>query len=168
MYTLHAPWHWHVHRVARLDIAHVCKQLQTEVLLSLCFAICGGQALEMLTSLCMFEEAKQLAEQAAAGQLLKGGAGRGAAAVAELMGRQAAWSEETANYEAAAEMYIKVNIRGRRELVHSLNAKIRAAVHGPMQLQVVTVAACGGVGQCAEARAEALKLIVCFHVGWQV
>lgn len=67
------------------------------------------QALEMFTSLCMFEEAKQLAEQAAGGQLFKGGqAGRGAAAVAELMGKQALWSEETANYEAAVEMYIKV------------------------------------------------------------
>lgn len=58
----------------------------------------------------MFEEAKQLAEQAAAGKLLHGAATRGAAAVAELMGRQAAWSEETANYEAAAEMYIKVRL----------------------------------------------------------
>lgn len=58
--------------------------------------------------MCMFEEAKQLAEQVAAGQLLKSAVGRGAAAVAELMGRQAAWSEESANYEAAAEMYIKV------------------------------------------------------------
>lgn len=67
-----------------------------------------AQALQMFTGLCMFEEAKQLAEQAAAGQLLRGAASRGAAAVAELMGRQAAWSEETANYEAAAEMYIKV------------------------------------------------------------
>jgi hypothetical protein len=66
------------------------------------------QALQMFTGLCMFEEAKQLAEQAASGQLLRGAASRGAAAVAELMGRQAAWSEETANYEAAAEMYIKV------------------------------------------------------------
>lgn len=64
----------------------------------------------MLTSMCMFEEAKQLAEQVAAGQLLKSAVGRGAAAVAELMGRQAAWSEETANYEAAAEMYIKVRL----------------------------------------------------------
>lgn len=69
---------------------------------------CNQQALEMFTSMCMFEEAKQLAEQVAAGQLLKSAVGRGAAAVAELMGRQAAWSEETANYEAAAEMYIKV------------------------------------------------------------
>jgi hypothetical protein len=58
----------------------------------------------------MFEEARQLAEQAAAGQLLKGAVGRGSAAVAELMNRQAAWSEETANYEAAAEMYIKVSV----------------------------------------------------------
>lgn len=67
-----------------------------------------GQALDMFTSLGMFEEAKQLAEQAAAGQLLKGAVSRGAAAVAELMNKQAAWSEESANYEAAAEMYIKV------------------------------------------------------------
>lgn len=77
---------------------------------------CNLQALEMFTGLCMFEEAEQLAEQAAAGQLLKGAVGRGAAAVAELMNRQAAWSEETANYEAAAEMYIKVRACSRRGL----------------------------------------------------
>jgi hypothetical protein len=74
------------------------------------FVFCNCQALEIFTSMCMFEEAKQLAEQVAAGQLLKSAVGRGAAAVAELMGRQAAWSEETANYEAAAEMYIKVRL----------------------------------------------------------
>jgi len=116
IYTLHGHWHSHVHRVARLGNAPACKQLQTDVMLSLCCATCCWQALEMFTSLCMFEEAKQLAEQAAAGQLLKGGSGRGAAAVAELMGRQAAWSEETANYEAAAEMYIKVNLKEPRNL----------------------------------------------------
>jgi hypothetical protein len=64
------------------------------------------QALEMFTSMRMFEEAKQWAEQAASQGASRGG--RGAAAVAELMSRQAEWSEETANYEAAAEMYIKV------------------------------------------------------------
>ena len=65
----------------------------------------------MFTSMRMFEEAKQWAERAAS-QLgaARGGRGAagGAAAVAELMSRQAEWSEETANYEAAAEMYIKV------------------------------------------------------------
>jgi hypothetical protein len=63
----------------------------------------------------MFDEAKQWAEEAArSGGAVKGsgaaGAAGGAAAVAELIGRQAEWSEETANYEAAVEMYIKVGI----------------------------------------------------------
>lgn len=66
----------------------------------------------MFTSMRMFDEAKHWAEQAARnGQLSKGAAGVGAgsaAAVAELIKRQAEWSEETANYEAAVEMYIKV------------------------------------------------------------
>lgn len=66
----------------------------------------------MFTSMRMFDEAKHWAEEAArSGQMPKGAAGvggGGAAAVAELIGRQAEWSEETANYEAAAEMYIKV------------------------------------------------------------
>lgn len=69
------------------------------------------QALEMFTSMRMFDEAKQWAEIAArSGQLIKGAAGAasGGTDVAELMNRQAEWSEETANYEAAAEMYIKV------------------------------------------------------------
>ena len=68
------------------------------------------QALEMFTSLRMFDEAKHWAEEAARGG--KGGpAGdaAGAARVADLIGRQAQWSEETANYEAAVEMYIKVS-----------------------------------------------------------
>lgn len=61
----------------------------------------------------MFDEAKQWAEEAArSGAMLKGpaaaGGAGGTAAVAELMSRQAEWSEETANYEAAVEMYIKV------------------------------------------------------------
>ncbi|WIA11467.1 hypothetical protein OEZ85_011583 [Tetradesmus obliquus] len=70
------------------------------------------KALEMFTSMRMFDEAKQWAEEAArSGGVGKGSAGPGgaggAAAVAELIGRQAEWSEETANYEAAVEMYIK-------------------------------------------------------------
>lgn len=74
----------------------------------------------MLTSMRMFEEARQVAEEAArSGAGLPGlpgggsgvGGGGAAAAVAELMGQQAAWSEQTANYEAAAEMYIKVRRR---------------------------------------------------------
>lgn len=73
----------------------------------------------MFTSLRMFDEAKAWAEEAA--RLGKAGAGSGAGGeggsaagglgagrVADLMGRQAAWNEETANYEAAVEMYIKV------------------------------------------------------------
>jgi hypothetical protein len=73
------------------------------------------QAMELLSSMCMFEEAKRLAEQAASqGPRVPGGravlSGGGAAAVAaELIGRQAEWSEQTANYEAAAEMYIKAS-----------------------------------------------------------
>lgn len=75
------------------------------------------QALEMFTSMRMFDEAKQWAEKAArSGGVGKGSAGPGgaggAAAVAELIGRQAEWSEETANYEAAVEMYIKVGGHG--------------------------------------------------------
>ena len=66
----------------------------------------------MFTSMRMFDEAKHWAEEAArSGQGVKGAGGAaagGAAAVAELIGRQAEWSEETANYEAAVEMYIKV------------------------------------------------------------
>lgn len=65
----------------------------------------------MFTSMRMFDEAKHWAEEAARSGQMKGTAGvgaGGAAAVAELIGRQAEWSEETANYEAAAEMYIKV------------------------------------------------------------
>jgi hypothetical protein len=75
------------------------------------------QALEMFTSMRMFDEAKQWAEEAARtggvgkGSAAAGGAG-GAAAVAELIGRQAEWSEETENYEAAVEMYIKVGGHG--------------------------------------------------------
>jgi hypothetical protein len=74
------------------------------------------QALEMFTSMRMFDEAKQWAEEAArSGGAVKGsgaaGAAGGAAAVAELIGRQAEWSEETANYEVAVEMYIKVGMR---------------------------------------------------------
>ncbi len=60
-----------------------------------------AQVMEMWTDLRQFDEAKRWAEEFARQ--------RGdSAGVQELMGRQAAWSEETANYEAAAEMYIKV------------------------------------------------------------
>lgn len=67
----------------------------------------------MFTGMRMFDEAKQWAEEAArSGQLLSAGAASGpaggAAAVAELIGQQAQWSEETANHEVAVEMYIKV------------------------------------------------------------
>lgn len=85
----------------------------------------------MYTGLCMFEEAKQLAEQAASGQLLKGAGARGAAAVAELMGRQAAWSEETANYEAAAEMYIKVCSAAVQSRAHP----VLSALHVCLQVE---------------------------------
>ncbi|KAF8070897.1 5-methyltetrahydropteroyltriglutamate--homocysteine methyltransferase [Scenedesmus sp. PABB004] len=61
------------------------------------------KAVEMFTSMRMYDEAKHWAEVAASG----GPGGAGGAVVAELVGRQAEWSEETANYEAAAEMYIK-------------------------------------------------------------
>ncbi|KAF6264914.1 hypothetical protein COO60DRAFT_1621541 [Scenedesmus sp. NREL 46B-D3] len=76
------------------------------------------KALEMFTSMRMFDEAKQWAEEAARsggaakGNVAAGGAGS-ATAVAELLGRQAEWSEETANYEAAVEMYIKAKKHDR-------------------------------------------------------
>jgi hypothetical protein len=41
-----------------------------------------------------------------------GSQGAAGAAVSDLIGRQAEWSEESANYEAAAEMYIKVGAMG--------------------------------------------------------
>jgi hypothetical protein len=70
------------------------------------------QALEMFTSLRMFDEAKQWAEEAArVGKGGPAGDAAGAARVADLIGRQAQWSEETANYEAAVEMYIKVSLQ---------------------------------------------------------
>jgi hypothetical protein len=74
----------------------------------------------MFTSMRMFDEAKQWAEEAARSGVGKGSAAAGAggaAAVAELIGWQAEWSEETANYEAAVEMYIKV---GRHVHCHVL------------------------------------------------
>lgn len=68
----------------------------------------------MFTSMRMFEEAKACAEQASSSRgaalMTSTAAGRGGAGqqVEDLMSRQAEWSEETANYEAAAEMYIRV------------------------------------------------------------
>lgn len=61
----------------------------------------------MFTSLRQFDEAKKWAEEYA--RLVGKPGVDGVASVADLMGRQAEWSEETANYDAAAEMYIKVS-----------------------------------------------------------
>ena len=122
------------------------------------------QALEMFTSLCMFEEAKQLAEQAAAGQLLRGTAGRGAAAVAELMGRQAAWSEETANYEAAAEMYIKVCCNKALHLLGLLTIFQEPCFHGRSTGVLVTAEK---VGWDEPASPLHPQTYVC-SAGWQV
>ncbi len=64
----------------------------------------GGQmqrAMEMFADLRQYDEAKRWAEEFA-----KSGGDTGR--VAELINRQAEWSEEVNNYEAAADMYIKV------------------------------------------------------------
>lgn len=61
---------------------------------------CVEKAMEMFTDLKMFAEATRWMEEYAR---TKGDM----AAVQELINRQAEWSEDTKNYEAAAEMYIK-------------------------------------------------------------
>ncbi|KAG2430302.1 hypothetical protein HYH02_013779 [Chlamydomonas schloesseri] len=59
------------------------------------------RAMEMFSDLRQFDEAKKWAEEFAA-------SGRGdQRSVQELINRQAEWSEEVKNYDAAAEMYIK-------------------------------------------------------------
>ncbi|KXZ55139.1 hypothetical protein GPECTOR_3g29 [Gonium pectorale] len=59
------------------------------------------KAMEMFSDLRQFDEAKKWAEEFAA-------SGRGdQRSVQELINRQAEWSEEVKNYDAAAEMYIK-------------------------------------------------------------
>ncbi len=64
------------------------------------------RAMEMFSDLRQFDEAKKWAEEFAA-------SGRGdQRSVQELINRQAEWSEEVKNYDAAAEMYIKVGPRG--------------------------------------------------------
>ena len=59
------------------------------------------KAMEMFSDLRQFDEAKKWAEEY--------GRTRGEnAQVTELINKQAEWSEEVKNYDAAAEMYIKV------------------------------------------------------------
>jgi hypothetical protein len=58
------------------------------------------RVLEMFSDLRQFDQAKQWAEQYASQ--------RGdTAAVADLISRQAEWSEQSSDYEAAAEMFMK-------------------------------------------------------------
>lgn len=57
--------------------------------------------MEMFSDLRQFDEAKKWAEEYAR---TKGDT----ASVQELINRQAEWSEQVKNYDAAAEMYIKV------------------------------------------------------------
>lgn len=61
---------------------------------------CVEKAIEMFSDLRQFDEAKRWAEEFAK---LRGDSAK----VDELISRQAEWSEETNNYEAAAEMYVK-------------------------------------------------------------
>lgn len=75
--------------------------------LSLCWCIADAveKALEMFSDLRQFDEAKRWADEYART--------RGdSASVTELIHRQAQWSEEVRNYDAAAEMYIKVRLLG--------------------------------------------------------
>jgi hypothetical protein len=64
------------------------------------FAGALDRVLEMFSDLRQFDQAKQWAEQFAAQ--------RGdSAAVVDLISRQAEWSEQSSDYEAAAEMFVK-------------------------------------------------------------
>lgn len=61
----------------------------------------------MFTSMRMFDEARRWAERASRGVGGVDADGNAVPCVDELIGRQAEWSEETADYQAAVEMYIK-------------------------------------------------------------
>ena len=61
----------------------------------------------MFTSMRMFDEARHWAERASRGVRGVDADGNAVPRVDELIGRQAEWSEETADYQAAVEMYIK-------------------------------------------------------------
>ena len=67
------------------------------------------QALDMFGALRRFDDARRWADEfTRCGRSQAGGGGGGGAAVADLVSRQAEWSEQTANYDAAVEMYTRV------------------------------------------------------------
>lgn len=64
------------------------------------------RAMEMFSDLRQYDQATKWADEHA-GMAAGGGANGDMSGVVDLIGKQAEWSEETNNFEAAAEMYIK-------------------------------------------------------------
>ncbi|KAI8463130.1 MAG: intraflagellar transport protein [Monoraphidium minutum] len=122
------------------------------------------KVLDMFTALRQFDAAKKWADEFARSGGRAAGAGGGAAG--DLIGRQAEWSEASADYEAAVEMYIKARrydrafaLISRHGLWDRAPALVRAlskSRDGP--LLAAAAGALRKAGQYAAAKEALLKL----------